>query len=108
HRELLGRGIKYVTVLAVPLIVVGALLADDLIALFYGEGFARGGDVLRLLAVALWFFFVYSVVDVALRSRSLEHAVLRVNVAALASKVALGLLLIPTLGILGAALAGIG
>jgi O-antigen/teichoic acid export membrane protein len=107
-RDLLARGIKYVTVMAVPLIVTAALLADEIIALFYGEDFARGADVLRLLSVALGFFFIYSVIDTALRARALERVVLRVNVASLATKAGLGLLLIPTLGIRGAALAGIG
>ncbi|MBN1237571.1 MAG: oligosaccharide flippase family protein [Gammaproteobacteria bacterium] len=107
-RDLLGRSIKYVTVLAVPLVVVAMLLAEEIIRLFYGDGFEPGADVLQLLAVALWFFFVYAVVDTALRSRALERAVLRVNMAGLATKVALGLVLIPTLGIRGAAFAGIG
>lgn len=108
YRDLLGRSIKYVTILAVPLVVVAILLAEEIIRLFYGDGFSPGAEVLQLLAVALWFMFVYSVVDTALRSRALERAVLRVNVAGLAAKVALGLVLIPTLGIRGAALAGIG
>jgi O-antigen/teichoic acid export membrane protein len=107
-RDLLARGIKYVAVMATPLIVTAALLADEIIERFYGEGFAAGADVLRLLSVALGFLFVYSVLDTALRARGLERAVLRVSVASLAAKAALGLLLIPVLGIRGAALAGIG
>src|SRR5690606_17613250 len=106
--DLFVRGIKYVTVLAVPLVVVGVMLSDEIIELLYGEGFAPGGEVLRLLLVALLFLFVHSIVDTALRSRALEHAVMIVNASSLAAKVALILLLIPSLGIRGAAIAGIG
>lgn len=108
YRDLFVRGIKYVTVLAVPLVVVGVMLSDEIIELLYGEGFAPGAQVLRLLLVALLFLFVHSIVDTALRSRALEHAVMIVNASSLAAKIALGLLLIPPLGIQGAAIAGIG
>lgn len=108
YRDLFVRGVKYVTVLAVPLVVVGAMLSDEIIELLYGAGFAPGADVLRLLLVALLFLFIHSIVDTALRSRALEHAVMLVNASSLAAKVGLGLLLIPSLGIRGAAIAGIG
>lgn len=85
-----------------------ALIAEPLLALTFGEGFRSGTVALRLSLIAMIPLAVSRIVTSDLKGRGRPALVSVANGLALVLTAAFGLLLIPTLGIEGAALASIG
>lgn len=100
-----AKGITYSLLLAVPVFVGGIILGDKMLYFFYGEGFARGTQTFYvLLAVQLVnvFMFLQTTYLTAL-NRPKES--FKVTAVAASVNILLDLILIPILGILGAAVA---
>lgn len=103
--ESLSRAISYSLLLAVPVFVGGILLGDRLLYSFYGADFAQGYKVLIiLLAVQVvnvfqYFFTMY--LD------ALDHPQesFKVTAIGVGANIALNIILIPIIGINGAAIA---
>ncbi len=103
--ESLSRSISYSLILAIPVLVGGILLGDRLLYLFYGADFAQGYYVLIiLLAVQVvnvfqYFFTMY--LD------ALDHPQesFKVTAVGVGANIALNIILIPLIGINGAAIA---
>ena len=97
--------LKLLLMIAIPLAIVVASLADPFIVLIYGQGFTLAIPPLRVLAVSIPFVYLgYVLVNVLVSSDHLAWAAL-VTGAACAINVAINLLLIPVFGIAGSAIA---
>jgi O-antigen/teichoic acid export membrane protein len=103
--ESLARAISYSLILAAPILVGGVLLGDKLLYFFYGAEFAKGYPALTvLLAVQVvnvfqYFFTMY--LD------ALDHPKesFKVTTVGVVGNIALNIILIPVMGIRGAAIA---
>lgn len=103
--ESLSRAISYSMILAIPVFVGGVLLGDRLLPLFYGADFARGYNVLIILlavqVVNVFQFFFTMYLD------ALDHPKesFKVTAVGVVANIALNIILIPVMGISGAAIA---
>ncbi len=100
-----AKGITYSLLLAVPVFVGGLLLGDKMLYLFYGEGFVRGTQTFYvLLAVQIVNVFMF-LQTMYLSALNRPKDSFNATAIAAATNVILDILLIPVLGILGAAVA---
>jgi len=97
--------LKYELIIIAPIVMVGILLADNIILLVYGEEFAAAAAVLRVLwLVAIPFFATWTFSRVILASDN-QRVTLRVASVNLVSNLIFIYILIPRYGAVGAALA---
>lgn len=100
--------IKYLLVVCLPITLGGTVMADRIIITLYGEEFV---DSIRVLQVMLWAvpsLFLLELLGRVASTLHLERAAARINVINAVVTVVLNLILVPTLGITGAALALVG
>jgi len=103
--ESLARALSYSLILAVPVLIGGVLLGDKLLYFFYGAEFALGYTALViLLAVQVvnvfqYFFTMY------LDALDYPKESFKVTTVAVVVNIALNVMLIPVIGIVGAAVA---
>lgn len=99
------RGIKYVLFVAIPLTVVGFVMADQVTLLVYGAEFANAIPALQVLLVSLSFIFIHEVSVTLLASIDRQVVSFYTSVMAVITNVILNLMLIPRLGIVGSGIA---
>jgi O-antigen/teichoic acid export membrane protein len=104
-RDVVRRSIRYLLLISLPIAVGGTVLADRLILFLYTEEFASSIPVLRIMLWALPSLFLLELLGRAANTLHLERSAAKVNVVNAAITVALNLILIPTLGVIGGALA---
>ncbi|NOR46793.1 MAG: oligosaccharide flippase family protein [Methanosarcinaceae archaeon] len=103
--ESLTRAFTYSLLLAVPIFAGGILLGERLLFFFYGAGFAKGYPVLVILLVVQlvnifqYFFTTY------LGAMDRQKDSFKVTAVAASANIMLNLILIPVIGIMGAAVA---
>ncbi|KAF5419507.1 MAG: Membrane protein involved in the export of O-antigen and teichoic acid [Candidatus Methanocomedens sp.] len=103
--ESLSRAFSYSLILAVPVFTGGILLGDRLLYFFYGAEFAKGYPVLIILLftqivnVFQFFFTMY------LGALDRQKESFKVTAVAVTANLVLNILLIPIIGIIGAAIA---
>lgn len=101
----LSRAVSYSLILAIPIFVGGVILGDRLLNLFYGADFARGYQTLIiLLAVQVvnvfqYFFTMY------LDALNCPKESFKVTAVGIVANIVLNIILIPIIGISGAAIA---
>jgi O-antigen/teichoic acid export membrane protein len=103
--SLLRSSIRIVTALGIGVVVGGVLLAEPLITWLYGAPYQAARQPLQILLSAMALMFVsrhYRILLVAFRRQALEF---KFMTAAAALNITLNVLLIPRLGLTGAALA---
>lgn len=94
--------------LAVPASLTVFCLAGDMLQLAYGgEDFQRSVAVLKILAFTLLFMPLNPVLGHALWAMNFEKSVLRIVSINFAARVVVGLVLIPTYGLVGAAISAL-
>lgn len=99
--------LKLLLMIAIPVTVAVAGLAEPMVRLTYGEAFKPASSPLRLLACSIPFLYLgYVLVNILISSDHLTLATLATGGAA-AINIAANLLFIPAFGIAGSALAGI-
>jgi O-antigen/teichoic acid export membrane protein len=103
--RLVWQSIKYLSILCLPIAVGGTILANRIIITLYGEGFANSIPVLQVILWALPSLFLLELLGRVSSTLHLERPTARINVINAGITVVLNLILVPTLGILGAALA---
>lgn len=93
----------FLGLLVIPVCVVAAVLAEDIVAVLYG---ARYPEVAPLLRVLIWMpaigFYNVALAQ-ALNAAGRHRAVMRVSVIAAAISVAANLAIVPAVGLIGAA-----
>jgi len=104
-RNVARQAIKYLLILCLPIAVGGTILAKPIITTLYTEEFANSVPVLQLMLWALPSLFLLEVLGRMANTLHLERPVARVNIINACFTVLLNLTLIPTLGVLGGALA---
>ena len=103
--EVTQRTVRYLLLISLPIAVGGTILADKIILLLYTEEFARSIPVLQIVLWTLPSLFVLEILGRAANVLHLERAAAKINLANAAVTVLLNLLLVPTLGMVGGALA---
>jgi O-antigen/teichoic acid export membrane protein len=103
--EVVWRSIKYLIIICLPIAVGGTLLADRIIIALYTEAFTNSIPVLQVMLWALPSLFLLELLGNVANTLNLERPAARINVINAAITVILNLILVPTLGILGATLA---
>ncbi|QUL37665.1 lipopolysaccharide biosynthesis protein [Erythrobacter sp. JK5] len=89
--------------IVVPLLLVVLLAAEWILSLF-GPDFVRGADALRILALGQFFNVAAGPAGAALTMMNRERAVLTIEIATVAVSLALLLWLLPSYGMIGAAI----
>jgi O-antigen/teichoic acid export membrane protein len=107
-RRVVWRAIKYLLIVCLPIAVGGTVLADRIIITLYEETFLNSIPVLRTILWALPSLFLLELLGRVASTLHLERPAARINVINAVTTVALNLVLVPTMGILGAALALVG
>jgi O-antigen/teichoic acid export membrane protein len=91
--------------LVLPLALGGAAVSDQLVKLLFGGGFHRSGPILAIAMTLPALGAFNSVLGQALAARSRQQTVMRVALFTAAFNVTANLVLLPTVGIVGAAAA---
>lgn len=99
------RGIKYAMFLALPISIIGVVLAEDLILFIYGREFINAVPALQIILLGMSFIFIHEVSVVLLSSIHRQTIAFYISITVLTLNVVLNLLLIPHIGYLGAGLA---
>lgn len=102
--ESLSRALTYSLILAVPLLVGGALLGDKLLYFFYGAEFDNYPTLMILFLVQIVNIFQYFFSTYLTAMDQLKD-LFKITVIAVVANIALNALLIPVIGISGAAFA---
>jgi O-antigen/teichoic acid export membrane protein len=102
------KSIKYLLIVCLPIAVGGTVLADRIILTLYGETFGNSIPVLQVMLWMLPSLFLLELLGRVAATLHLERLTARINVINAVITVMLNLILVPTLGILGAALAAVG
>jgi len=99
------RGFVVVVAIAAPLAVALAMLAEPVVRILYGPGFAESVPALRWIGGALFFVFLSNFLSAALGAVDLQGWVVRTTLVGVGLNVGLNLWLIPRLAHVGAAMA---
>ena len=106
--QVVWQSIKYLLIVCLPVAVGGTVLADRIIVTLYEETFVNSIPVLQVILWALPSLFLLELLGRVASTLHLERPAARINVINATITVILNLILVPTLGILGAALALVG
>ncbi|HID63094.1 MAG TPA: polysaccharide biosynthesis protein [Anaerolineae bacterium] len=104
-KEVVQRSIRYLLLISLPIAVGGTILADRIILFLYTEEFAPSIPVLRIALWALPSLFLLELLGRAANTLHLEHPAAKINIINAAITVLLNLMLVPTMGVVGGALA---
>jgi O-antigen/teichoic acid export membrane protein len=99
------QSIKYLLIVCLPIAVGGTVLADRIIITLYEEAFVNSIPVLQIILWALPSLFLLELLGRVASTLHMERPAARINVINAAVTVVLNLILVPTMGILGAAVA---
>jgi len=106
--QVVWQSIKYLLIVCLPVVVGGTVLADRIIITLYEKTFVNSIPVLQVILWALPSLFLLELLGRVASTLHLERPAARINVINALITVALNLALMPTMGILGAALALVG
>jgi O-antigen/teichoic acid export membrane protein len=96
--------LRFVTAAFLPLAFAGGVMARPLLAFLFGAEYAAGATALRILLWSLPWMALRSVFRIILVSYNLQRLDLRAVAAGAVTNVVLDLILVPGLGIVGAAI----
>src|SRR5690606_26688244 len=99
------RSIKYLIMIAIPLISIVFFLAPDIIRIIYSEEYLRSVPALQVLILASAFMFINGVTSNLLGSADRQVTVTRITGLGALFNVAVNLLLIPGFNFMGASAA---
>jgi len=99
------RTLKYLLMISLPIAVGGTVLADRLIVALYTEEFINSIPLMRILIWTLPFLFLSELTGALIMVLQQEKVGARINVSNALISVALNLVLVPTVGAAGAAVA---
>lgn len=99
------RSLKYLLLISLPIAVGGAILADRLIVTLYTEEYINAIPLTRILIWTLPLLFLSELMGALIMALKQEKAGAKINVSNALLSVVLNLLMVPTLGVIGAAVA---
>jgi O-antigen/teichoic acid export membrane protein len=100
-----SKGVTYSLLLAVPVFVGGVLLGDKMLYFFYGESFAQGAKTFYVLLVVQLVNVFMFLQTMYLNALNRPKESFKVTAVAAAANIVLDFMLIPVIGIIGAAIA---
>jgi O-antigen/teichoic acid export membrane protein len=103
--ESLSRAFSYSLLLAIPILAGGVLLGDKLLYFFFGAEFAKGYTALVIILIVQVVNVFYYCFVTYLGALDRQKDSFKVTAVAAAANIVLNLLLIPVMGIVGAAVA---
>ena len=104
-REIERTLVKLLVTASIPLTFAGVIFAPAIVRLFFGEAFLDSAVVLQLQLCALVLFFVNTNLEALLVALQRQRSLNVIFGAGLAASVAVNLLLVPSMGYLGASVA---
>ncbi len=104
-RRYLTQVIRYSTLLVLPLAVIIAATAEELLILFYSEEYSRAHQSLTLLVFGVWLIGLISIMAHMMIAIGKEHLMAAMALGAIALDAVFNMVLIPYFGLVGAALA---
>lgn len=107
HAELSARGMKYLLILSLPILVCGWLLAPRILAAVFGPAYLQGVPALRMLFAASVFMFSNWLLNTILVSTDKQGAVLKVSAIGLGISIMAHFALIRPYGATGAGMAAL-
>lgn len=99
------QSIKYLLIICLPVAVGGTILANRIIITLYTDEFIHSVPVLQLMLWALPSLFLLELLGRVANTMHLERTAAKVNIINAGITVLLNIVLVPTLGMMGAALA---
>lgn len=96
---------KFMFILAVPLVIITGMLAHQIVVFLYRESFAPSAQALQILSAVIFFSFWNYTSESLLVARNRERILLKLTWLTAGVHIAANLILIPTLSYLGACLA---
>lgn len=103
--ESFSRAFSYSLLLAIPVLAGGVLLGDKLLYFFYGAEFVKGYPVLIILLIVQMIYVFYYCFGTYLSSLDRQKESFKMTAVAASTNIVLNYLLIPVMGIAGAAVA---
>jgi O-antigen/teichoic acid export membrane protein len=100
-----GRSIRYLLLISLPIAVGGTILADRIVLWLYTKDFAPSIPVLRIALWALPSLFLLEILGRVANTLHLERPAAKINIVNAVITVLLNLILVPTMGVVGGALA---
>ena len=97
--------LKYTAAFIIPIAFAAVILAPDLLKLIFGERFMSATDSLCILLIGTGFHAIWASVGTALSSTAYVKVIFILSSVSVAANILLNVLLIPHLGITGAATA---
>ena len=97
--------LRYLAVILIPIVIGTMILADDIIAIIYGAGFARAGSVLRYHIISLLPFSMVFLLAQVLIATDNQRVDLIINIVAALANFILNFVLIPPFAEMGAVIA---
>ncbi len=105
--QVIWQSIKYLLIVCLPIAVGGTIVADRIIITLYEETFVNSIPVLQVMLWILPSAFLLELLGRVANTLHLERPAARIDVINTVVTMVLSLILVPTLGILGAVLAGL-
>lgn len=104
YADLLGRALRFVLIVSLPMGFGSLFVAEDLISLIFGPDYTEAGLVMTILMFAVLLQFLTSVLSASVVARGNERFVLIGAAIAVGTNTALAVLLVPHYGYVAAAL----
>jgi O-antigen/teichoic acid export membrane protein len=105
--ELASKGVRYILVMAIPLALVGNILADKIIMLVFGMEYTNSIIAFRILLLGVIFSFYTHIGGAFLVAMNKQKIAVICSSLALGLNIILNSLLIPSIGYVGAAVASL-
>lgn len=103
--DVVQRAVRYLLIIVLPIAVGVSVLADKIITLLYTSQYSPSIAVLRIAVWALPGIFLLEVLGRAANTLHMERQAAKINLINAAITISLNLVLVPTLGVVGGALA---
>lgn len=104
YAELLGRVLRFVLILTLPMAFGSFFVADELVVFIFGDQYIEAGTVMAILLCAIHLQFLSSVLNASVVARGKENLVIIGSALAVGVNITLAVSLIPTTGLISAAL----
>jgi O-antigen/teichoic acid export membrane protein len=105
HLDLASRAIKYMFILAFPVITIGVIISKDIVHLLFGMGYENSIIPLQILLFGTIFVFQSWIFGAIIGSIKKEKVGMYISFTGLFFNIGLNLILIPMYGIRGASVA---
>lgn len=101
--NILTKSLCGMLIVSVPIALGGWMLADDIITMIYGTGYALSADVFKILIISSPFMFFSLLMNYALGAIKMQGTVLKIILILLVLNTIINIGIIPIYGVIGSA-----